>query len=75
MAGELAHVRTVLFGFDDTLVDSYPGRMAAMGSAFAEAFSRDFSGATFMVFPFRDRVRSRQGTRVYGSILTSPSRP
>jgi FMN phosphatase YigB (HAD superfamily) len=34
MAGELAHVRTVLFGFDDTLVDSYPGRMAAMGSAF-----------------------------------------
>ncbi len=62
MAGELAHVRTVLFDFDDTLVESLPGREAALRRAFAEAgvvsptaedFVRDVNGLTFTV-PFAE---------------------
>ena len=62
MAGELARVRTVLFDFDDTLVNTYPGRIAAVGRSFAEAgvvsptaeeFGNRFNGLMFNG-PFAD---------------------
>ena len=68
MTGELSHVRAVLFDFDDTLVDTYPARVAAMARAFAEAgvtspsaeeFFQQFNGATFTV-PFAD-IERRHG--------------
>ena len=70
MAGELAHVRAVLFDFDDTLVETLPGRQAAIGRAFEEAgvtsptaaqFVQSINGLTFNVpFAELDRTYERE---------------
>lgn len=56
MTGELSHIRAVLFDFDDTLADTYPGREAGLRRAFFEAgitnptaedFLHEVNGRTF----------------------------
>lgn len=70
MAGELSHVRAVLFDFDDTLVETLPGRQAAIGRAFEEAgvtsptaaeFVQSINGLTFNApFAELDRIYGRE---------------